>query len=484
MKISLFAATALVGVSVFACGSAAQNAFDGAISATQDGASPVVQRQPAFAVRIAGTLRVDTAWVDQDSTFVGGSPTAMTPSFNLFDERRDVAIIGSATADNGLSYGFNYDVDEDRAALYLSNRYGRLDLGNTTTATDTLDVSGSSVMVGRGWWLGGGAKNVNQLIGGVNQVSLNRPAGSPGFSGGGTIRYTTPNYGGLTISISYTEESDGTTNQSNVSNRMVDGNTPSVEDIWSIAGQYTSSYGVYTTSLYAGYERGNRGLKRGVAPAFVGIAPAACPIFVGGMLMPANFCIPALAGVATPLEGQSISVLSLGAKVQGNGVGFAAGYGKIATDIRTRVPFSHPILGDLTAIRPDLDTEWFDVGLSFSSGPWALSAGASHIVKEDSDVAPGDDINAPRVDQEQTSFSLSGQYRLAPGLSISAGVSHWKIRNSDAWAEGLLGVNHPIAAVSNFFCNTLQPSFGNPTCPGSDADNSATTFTVATQMNF
>ena len=119
----------------------------------QDGASPVVQQQPAFAVRIAGTIRFDMQWTTQNSNI---AQEDMLQSYNQSIGARDISILGSATANNGLSYGFEYDVDDNSAALHLSNRLGRLDLGNTNTAIKALAVTGGSVMKGRGHFAGGG----------------------------------------------------------------------------------------------------------------------------------------------------------------------------------------------------------------------------------------------------------------------------------------------------------------------------------------
>jgi predicted porin len=371
MRTPFLATMALVYASLITGGASAQSAFDSAVSSdAQDGASPVVQRQPAFAVRVAGSLRVDASWVDQDATpdpIAGGRP-----GFNLFDERRDVAIIGSATADNGLSYGFTYDVDEDRAALYLANRYGRVDMGNTVTGTDALDVSGVSVMVGRGHWTAGGLKNVNSIFESqsLNLVTFNRPAGITvqnseiGWEGGGTIRYTTPNYGGLTVSVSYTEEADGTVTQSNSADRMIDGRR-GPEDIISAGAQYTSSYGNYTTVVYAGYEKGNLALKGG-------------PV---------------------PVVDQGYTIVSVGAKVTGNGIGFGAGWGEESRH---------------TAVQPST-LNWWDVALSFTRGPWAVSGGVAQRL-----------FDSSFFDGQDTAFSVSSNYRIAPGLAFAGGLTHWQ----------------------------------------------------------
>lgn len=488
MKTLLFTASTVVGALFFAASAvAADPGFLAPASDTQDGASPVVQSQPAFAISIAGIVRVDAAWVDQDDKFVsqkGVTPNIvdcnnpcpaakfpMSQSFHFNDERVDLAIIGTATADNGLTYGFIFDVDETRAEIYLSNHFGRLSMGNTATATDALDVSGKSVMAGRGSWIFGGSKNVNHLIGGFNQVSLNRPAGIGSFQGGGTIRYTTPNYGGLTVSVSFTNESDGTIDGEGVEGLMMDGNAMSIEDIWSFAGQYTSSYGNYTTTLYAGYEQGNRGLKDGVISS--------------GQISGVNCCFGSAGATPTPQSGHhDIDILSLGAKVTGMGAGFAVGYGKITVD--TPGPTRDPVNAVLLGFFPDQDAEWFDAALSYSSGPWAISVGASRIVKEDGGVLQGFNSGPPfvtivglpdqtRIDQVQTALSLSGSYQLAPGLSISGGITHWKIENSDTFTT----LFSPRG--TNVSCPAWQ--VGNE-CPGPNINNTATTFTIATAMSF
>ena len=265
-------------------------------------------------------LRFDMRWIDQDFK-------AMRQSYIQGDFRRDVAIIGNATADNGLSYGFNYDVDKNRAELHLSNRFGRLTVGNTATATDSLDVQGSSVLVGRGHYAGGGSVGLlNGLIPGLGQVSHTRPQGIPGipmgFQGGPTIRYTTPNYGGLTVAFSYTNQT-----RWEKSGREDDGDgfhKFHAEDVWSAAAQYTSSYGNYTTVVYGGYEFGNRTLKEDIAFGFH--------------------------------EGHhDTEIWSVGAKVTGMGAGFAAGFGERKVDHNETFVIPGPLIAIFPPTFDDVD---------------------------------------------------------------------------------------------------------------------------------
>ena len=138
---------------------------------------------------------------------------------------------------------------------------------------------------------------------------------------GGTVRYTTPNYGGLTLSASFTSESDFEKDGSET-----DGSGPTTsEDIWSVAGQYTSSYGNYTTVLYGGYERSNNGEQLSA-------------------------------------RGNQ-EVISAGFLVRGMGAALSAGWGQQTNE-----------LAPDAAIKDEV-REWYDIGLSFSSGPWAVAVG-------------------------------------------------------------------------------------------------------------
>lgn len=383
------AISVLLGVTALTCGSLAvvtrganaETVFEAADD-IQDGRSPVINETPAFVIRIAGTLRVDAQWVDQDIQGMG-------QSFNLDDTTRDISIFGSATADNGLSYGFEYDIDEDRAQIHLSNRFGRVDMGDTDSATDALDIKGDSAMVGRGSWARAGSKNVN--LGGIEGLGVVSVRGI-----GGTIRYTTPNYGGLTIAASFTNESDGD---------MIDGSGPTTsEDIVSIAGRYISSYGNYTTIVYGGYESSNNGEK-------------------------------------VSARGKQ-EIYSAGAMVVGMGARFAIGWGRTENELAPDAAISDEL------------REWYDIGLSFSSGPWSVSVGGAHVLDESV-------LLASVIDTEMTAISASFNYNVAPGLALMGGVTHFNIDNGDY--TGFTGV----ALDAN-----------------GRADNSATTFTLTTQMSF
>ncbi|MCZ6763680.1 MAG: porin, partial [Alphaproteobacteria bacterium] len=229
-----------------------------------------------------------------------------------------------------------------------------------------------------------GSKMVNGIISGLGRVGHSLKSGTEvipsGITGGSTIRYRTPSIGGLILAASYTPETDV-----DPIGDEIDGNGDGksvAEDVWSLAARYTSTYGAYTTTVYVGYEQGNRTLKE-----------------------------------ETGLhDGHHNSIFySVGARVSTESADFAAGYGERRADTN--------FAGGL----PDDDYRWFDVAAAYTFGPWAVSGGVGYLVRDDEDF-----IGDPNVDQKMFAASLSAQLRLAPGLSIKTGITVWEIENADS----------------------------------------------------
>ncbi len=366
---------------------------------TRERLSPVIEQSVDFRIELAGVFRTDGQAIRQK--IKGGAQ-----SYSYFDNRRDLAVFGEATTRRGLVYGFEYDIDADRARLHLSSGYyGRVEMGNADTATEALEVRGDDAMVGRGSWSLGGGKGVN--TGGISglgfvsaQNNANSTAGLSADFGFGTVRYTSPNFGGLTVAISYTEETD---------NDMIDGtNTPTFsEDVLSFAGQLTTSYGNYTTTYYAGFETSNN------------------------------------AALGGALEDQRYA--SAGYLVRGEGMVFGVAGGWNHNDILSTVTAHHE------------NRYWVDTGLSFSADPWAVAIGGAYLVDELVLLLP--DLRV--IDTTILALSATFNYRMAPGLALMGGVTHWDIGTGDF----------------STFADATVDALGK-------ADNKATVFTLSTQMVF
>lgn len=338
-----------------------------------DRESPVVQQEPAFALKFAGTVRVDAQYVSQ-AQFLQGRRAELT----LFDNRRDFSLFGTASSANGLTYGFEIDIGTHRAEMFLMSDYGRLNLGDTASATEALDVGGRTVMVGYGHYALGGSNNV--ATGSLQGAGVTSHRGQ-----GGTLAFISPNYNGLTIAASYTPESD--------TDNMRDSGFQSSEDIIAIAGQYTTTYGNYSIVGYAGYEHSELGV---------------------GCLTDPFVLDPCAAGFVPGQFDTSQSLFSTGFTVRGMGASFGFGYGNLDMSVPTGV---------------DNDRSWIDLGLAYASGPWSASVGASLLWDEEGRAGGPPGIGNP-VDGEAIAISGSFNYILAPGLSIGGGITHHDIDNA------------------------------------------------------
>ena len=356
--------------------------------ADTDRLSPLLEQSLDFTVILTGVLRFDGQWVDQD---IRGN----APGFSSFTNRRDLSVIGRATADNGLSYGFEYEIEEDSADLHLAGTFGRIDMGETDSATEALEVMGDDVMVGHGSWDRGGAKNANlgEIVG-LGLVSFRDE--------GAAIRYTTPAYGGLTVAVSYSEESDFD---------MLDGSgADTAEDIVSVAVRHVSDYGMYRRTAYAGWEISNNG--------------------------------------GAEIAGRTDqSIVSVGVLVRRPGASAGAGWGRNVNKLEPGA-----------AISDEEIRYWFDVGVSFDNGPWAVALGAAHVGDEFVPVAGG---GLDVINTSATAFSATFNFHVAPGLAFMGGITHWEINNG-RFID---------------FADANVDAIGR-------ADHSATVFTLSTQVVF
>jgi len=265
----------------------------------------------------------------------------------------------------------------------VSHEYGRIDLGDAKSATQALAVNGGKVMVGTGHFARAGTRLVNNgSLAGARVVSYRGQ--------GGTVRLTSPNFGGFTLSGSYTRQSD---------TDEIDGAVaPDVgsEDLFAVAGQYTSGYGNYQTVLYAGCEWSNNNMRNRTSVIAAGVSAGTGSNTVG-----------------TPATDQELC--SFGSKVSAGAYGFAAGYGFANHDVPS-TQFAN-------------DRQWVDVGAFYNFGAWQVSGGALYLLDEEGFDRHG----------EVYVYSGSVNFDVAPGLAIQGGVSHHVIEDTTLTPDNFSG---------------------------------------------
>ncbi|MCZ6764052.1 MAG: porin [Alphaproteobacteria bacterium] len=304
MRRSLIAGTVLGAAALYAGG---VGAFD------------LVEPPQTFAVdRETPVFKFDARWI---------SPEAPSPTLFLFDDRRVLSVLGSAALTDGFEAGFRFDIEEtangqqssglgkSSSTLYASGGFGRFELGQTQTATDALHIQGTSAIASlRGYEIGSDHDVFWSPLLGFGRVSRRGP---DVVDDEATIRYMSPQLFGLTVGVSYANDTDRL--------RVRDSFELRFEDIFSLAAQYTAGYGNTSATFYAGYETSN-------------------------------------------LLSRPHDIGSVGAMVQHGGMKVAAGFG--FEDAESGAVRFH-------GFQHGYSTAWADLGVSYGRGPWAVSFGAA-----------------------------------------------------------------------------------------------------------
>lgn len=141
---------------------------------------------------------------------------AANDSHRDFRSESEIHFKATGRTDNGLSYGAKVELmtstsdstNGDEVSMYLSGKWGRVELGDNDGASDSLTVLAPTVGIGQ----------INGSV--VNYIpTTSRPAGNVKNTGGGIIKpmdtddstkvtYTTPRINGLQAGISYVPEVD------------------------------------------------------------------------------------------------------------------------------------------------------------------------------------------------------------------------------------------------------------------------------------
>lgn len=130
-----------------------------------------------------------------------------------FSTNTEIHVVGSIMADNGVTFGFRVEIEADSGednnvdenSIWASGGFGKLEFGNNDGAEDTFAVNGSNSGVDYG---GVGNPTSNFLTAayvGSARTSVDFRSGLD-TSDATKITYTTPNFSGFSVGISYTPD--------------------------------------------------------------------------------------------------------------------------------------------------------------------------------------------------------------------------------------------------------------------------------------
>ncbi len=258
--------------------------------------------QAQLELTIGGHSKNYIGYLDQDE--------APATSVKEFDTQRETELHfnGESTLDNGLTFGFQVELEVDggddnntveESYIYLSGTWGRVNLGSEDGAAYLLQVAAPSA--------DSNIDGIRQYINPVNFAALDlagaavaagalgtsvgafgQPAGATNIDGfdydqditgvAEKITYLTPNYNGLQLGGSFTPSLGDDNSAANLLNGFnVDRAGSGTDEAWEVAGRYEGVISNFGYALGAGYtdadsiEQWNVGLDVDAGPFGVGV---------------------------------------------------------------------------------------------------------------------------------------------------------------------------------------------------------------------
>lgn len=325
-----------------------------------------------LAVTLSGEVRTHIAFTDQDvSAGFGRGYTIRTDEAELVIEARNVA-------DNGILYGIeivlNVGTDDttnaNKGYMFIDDeKLGRIELGDQDDAIDRMFVGGEDALAGRAGFDG--------EVGDVIQFGDTWIGAANNQTGKATkATYFSPRIAGFQVGASFTPDTGQ--NGAETTGRDDDGD---FERVVSVAANYVGQYDKLTVTLSIGAEFGE-----GEADTSSG----------------AN-------GQDNPGD---VETFVVGGLIAFNGFTFGAGYGDLGD---AGVTAAKQALGEDAG-------EWWDVGLKYASGPWAVSVGYYESTMEN---------QAGVGDTKNTVLSFDGEYAIATGWTLAGSVNFADAENRD-----------------------------------------------------
>ena len=341
-----------------------------------------------YAITLGGTFGFNTMWYSQDVSTGRGRGYA----FEIDDA--EVYVDAAATADNGIKYGVSIELnaagDDTIAtnevwAFIDSDQWGRVEMGNQDDATDRMFINAEAVMAGRVGWDGNLFQVVNTGTGGGITDSY-----ASTTDDATKLIYFTPRFAGFQLGAALTPDA-GTNGRAGADN---DGNA---NNVWGLGANWEGTFGDVGVAVAATYETGSRPNASG-------------------------------AGSAATEDPKAVTV---GAKVNFAGFSVAAGYADFYdTGVTTAAAATGTDGG-----------KWWDVGVGYKTGPWALSIAYLKTAK-------GNPTGIS--DTEWAVVSAGVTYSMAPGWDIQGEVNRFNGDNINATAVPVDNNGTVVILTNNF----------------------------------
>lgn len=325
----------------------------------------------------------------------------------------EIQFTPSITLDNGLTFGIDIQLEGntsgdtiDESFAFVKGSFGQILIGSENSAGYKMTYAAPDVT-----WIGVNSGSLSQFIPGIYDNDVFRGTGGTSFVEVGQnndaqrITYFTPRFSGFQLGASYARDGgqDG-------GGQINDDAPGALHDIFDVGANYVNSFGAFDVGFSARYGIGT--LEAGEGTAAVAATPGLGINSVTGntrvftsqarqdVLLGNNPNLVAVVDAvdATPAaaggEGGDPEVYAFGATLGYAGFTIGGSYAK----------------SDDTGFLAQ-DGDFFDVGVSYTTGPWGVSFTYSHGENELSQNGP---------DSELDQYIAGVTYKLGPGVAVGA----------------------------------------------------------------
>ncbi len=327
-----------------------------------------------MSVTLGGELRFNVAFIDQDVSAAAGR------GYTFSVDESEIKIGAKATADNGLNYGVNIELNAgagdtanaDEAYAFIdSDSWGRVEMGDQDDTTDRMHVAAHNILVGRAGADGDSADYI--AFGGT---AIDAP-GVDSTSDDTKVSYFSPRFGGIQIGGSLTPDSGEVSGGPATSDADNDGD---FENVFGLAINYKGKFD-------------DVGIEAGLIGEFGDSETA----------------------TGADTEGE-IETIGVGINVTFAGIGLGAEY----------VDFAEKGIAAAARTAGRDAGNYYQLGASYQTGPWGVSLGWFESSVSNATGSGGD--------TDVTIISLDGAYNVAPGWELMASLHLGEVDNMNSTA--------------------------------------------------
>jgi predicted porin len=347
-------------------------------------AVPASAQDGKIALSVGGYYQNFVTFVDQDDDALDPLATGFGDEFHEVNVRHEgeIHFAGETTLDNGLTVGFQAQLEAitqgdqmDETFMYFEGGWGRLLLGSENSAPYLMAYASPSA--------GLGLNSPNFYI-----FSPAGAAGTAGYlnlaSDANKITYFTPRFGGFQLGVSYTPNIDSRGGNRQAFNLNTDNDEGDLSGVIGVGANFVESFDGIDVAVSGGYEYAdNEAAETG--------------------------------GGATFGATEDYDSWSVGANVGYAGFTVGGSYNKSDNGVSQ---------GDAT---------FWDAGVSYGTGPWAVSFTYANSEQENG-AGAGDD--------ERDQYEVGATYKLSPGVSVVGSLQYFDENNDstvdiDGWGAAV-----------------------------------------------